>query len=89
MISPDRLQPPIPGVEVFRHTIAMPDWGYEVTLLENGDKIFSQWDGTSQTTVAPDGSKKGTFTGVRDHRRRGKYEGVAAYRERCLTSTRT
>ena len=39
-------------------------WGYEVTLLENGDKIFAEFDGTSQTMVAADGSKKSTFTGV-------------------------
>ena len=29
-----------------------------VTTFENGDKIFSKSTGTSQTTVAPDGSKK-------------------------------
>src|SRR6266576_6469791 len=39
-------------------------WGYDVISLENGDKIFAEWDGTSQTTVIPDGSKKSTFTGV-------------------------
>ena len=33
---------------------------YMVTTLENGDKIFSESTGTSQTTVAPDGSKKGS-----------------------------
>jgi hypothetical protein len=46
-------------------------------LLENGDKIFSQFDGTSQTMVAPDGSKKSTFTGViRYTGGTGKYEGI-------------
>jgi hypothetical protein len=45
--------------------------------LENGDKIFAQFDGTSQTTVAPDGSKKSTFTGViRYTGGTGQYQGV-------------
>jgi hypothetical protein len=40
-------------------------WGYGVIALENGDKIFSEYSGTSQTVVNPDGSKKSTFSGVR------------------------
>ena len=52
-------------------------WGYDVISLENGDKIFAQFDGTSQTTVAPDGSKKSTFTGVTRYiAGTGKYQGV-------------
>ena len=52
-------------------------WGYSVTSLENGDKIFAEYDGTSQTTVSPDGSKKSTFTGViRYTGGTGKYQGV-------------
>lgn len=39
-------------------------WGYEIGILENGDKIISRFDGTSQTTLNPDGSKKNTFTGT-------------------------
>lgn len=39
-------------------------WGYSVSVLESGDKIFSQWSGTSQTVLNPDGTKKSTYTGV-------------------------
>ena len=39
-------------------------WGYAIDILENGDKLFSQWSGTSQTIVNPDGSKKSIYTGV-------------------------
>ena len=38
--------------------------GYGYLILENGDKIFSRWDGTSQTTVNADGSRRSTFNGV-------------------------
>ena len=52
-------------------------WGYEVTTLENGDKIFGEFSGTSQTTVAPDGSKKSTYEGtMRWTGGTGKYQGV-------------
>ena len=55
-------------------------WGYDVTLLENGDKIFDQFDGTSQTTVAPDGSKKSTATVVTRYTGgTGKYEGIQGF----------
>jgi hypothetical protein len=52
-------------------------WGYRVIVLENGDKIFGEFSGTSQTVVAADGSKKSTnfnvllYTGGT-----GKYQGV-------------
>jgi hypothetical protein len=36
--------------------------GYSVTTYENGDKIFSEYSGTAQTTIGPDGSKQSTFT---------------------------
>jgi hypothetical protein len=39
-------------------------WGYSVTILENGDKIYSQFSGTTETTTAADGSKKTTTEGV-------------------------
>ena len=39
-------------------------WGYGVDTLENGDKIYSEFTGTSQTTVMPDGSKEGLFVGT-------------------------
>ena len=31
-----------------------------VTILENGDKIYQQYSGTTETTAAPDGSTKTT-----------------------------
>jgi hypothetical protein len=39
-------------------------WGYGIYILENGDKIFTRLDGTSQTSLNPDGSKKSTYTGT-------------------------
>jgi hypothetical protein len=39
-------------------------WGYGILVLENGDKIFTRNDGSSQTIVNPDGAKKSTATGV-------------------------
>jgi hypothetical protein len=35
-------------------------WGYMVTTLENGDKIYSEYSGVTETTVAADGSTKTT-----------------------------
>jgi hypothetical protein len=54
-----------------------PAWGYSVTLLENGDKIFAEFSGAIQTVVSPDGSKRTEATTV--HRwtgGTGKYQGV-------------
>lgn len=52
-------------------------WGYGVTTLESGDKIYSEWAGTAQTVVAPDGSKKSTFHATsRWTGGTGKYQGV-------------
>jgi hypothetical protein len=58
-----------------------PYRGYMVTTLENGDKIFSEFSGTSQTVVAEDGSKKSnteegteTWTGGT-----GRYKGVHGF----------
>jgi hypothetical protein len=49
-------------------------------LNQNGDKIFAEFDGTSQTTVTPDGSKKSTFTGVSRYTGgTGKYQGVQGF----------
>jgi hypothetical protein len=39
-------------------------WGYSVTTLENGDKIYSEISGTTETTTADDGSTKTTYEGV-------------------------
>ncbi len=35
-------------------------WGYAVTILENGDKIYQEFSGTTETTTADDGSTKTT-----------------------------
>lgn len=52
-------------------------WGYEVVALENGDKIYGEWTGTSQTVVGADGSKKTTFEGTSTWTGgTGKYQGV-------------
>jgi hypothetical protein len=52
-------------------------WGYEVTTLENGDKIFDEYNGTAQTVVGADGSKKSTVEAVsRWTGGTGKYQGV-------------
>ena len=52
-------------------------WGYSVLLLENGDKIFVQWDGTSHTIASADGSRKSTFTGtLRLTGGTGKFQGI-------------
>jgi hypothetical protein len=39
-------------------------WGYGVSILENGDKIYVQNSGTTETTVAADGSTKTTVENV-------------------------
>jgi len=52
-------------------------WGYTVEVLENGDEIFSTFDGTSAAFVDSDGSRKrittsiGIYTGGT-----GKYVGI-------------
>jgi hypothetical protein len=39
-------------------------WGYRVYILENGDKIFGQWSGTTHSTLNADGTRKNVFTGT-------------------------
>jgi hypothetical protein len=39
-------------------------YGYYNYVLENGDKIYARFDGTSQTMVNSDGSKKNNFLAV-------------------------
>jgi hypothetical protein len=52
-------------------------WGYRIIVLENGDKIFGEMSGTSQTVVAADGSKKTTYSGIVVYTGgTGKYQGV-------------
>jgi hypothetical protein len=56
--------------------------GYSVVVLDNGDKMFNEFSGTSQTVVGPDGSKKSTYTGVsRFTGGTGRYQGVRAFEE--------
>ena len=51
--------------------------GYATTTYENGDKIFAEINGISQTVVNPDGSKKGSFSGItRFTGGTGKYQRV-------------
>jgi hypothetical protein len=45
--------------------------------LENGDKIFGESSGTTQTVVGADGSKKTTYSGVVVYTGgTGKYQGI-------------
>jgi hypothetical protein len=39
-------------------------WGYDVLTLNNGDKIFVEWSGTTQTEMAADGTTKTVFAGA-------------------------
>jgi hypothetical protein len=38
--------------------------GYLVYAMENGDKVFARWEGITQTTINPDGSKVSQVLGV-------------------------
>ena len=38
--------------------------GYGTITYENGDKIFEEFNGISQAVTKPDGSKKGSFSGI-------------------------
>ena len=52
-------------------------WGYGIDILEDGDKIFFQWSGTTQSTLSSDGSKKTMYTGVNTLTGgTGKYRGI-------------
>ena len=52
-------------------------WGYDVTVLENGDKIFAQWSGTTQTVFNADGTRRTRYTGVTTFTGgTGKYRGI-------------
>lgn len=41
-----------------------PHWGYFVINMENGDRIYGRGGGNSRTTFLPDGSTKGTYSGM-------------------------
>lgn len=61
-------------------------WGYSVFILENGDKIFAQWSGTTQTVFNPDGSKTNSYSGVYTLTGgTGKYRGVHGLRRELST----
>ncbi len=46
-------------------------------MLENGDKIFSEFSGTSQTFTDSNGKKESTFTGVTRYTGgTGRYKGI-------------
>jgi hypothetical protein len=52
-------------------------WGYRIVVLDNGDKIFGQWSGTTYSTLNADGSKKNVFTGTYTLTGgTGKYRGI-------------
>jgi hypothetical protein len=52
-------------------------WGYTVTTLENGDKIYGEWSGTTQTEATADGSTKNVFEGTQVWvGGTGRYQGV-------------
>jgi hypothetical protein len=54
-----------------------PNWGYTVITLENGDKIFSEFRGVSQTVVTPDGTKNSTAVTVANYTGgTGRYQAV-------------
>jgi hypothetical protein len=39
-------------------------WGYSITVLENGDKIYAQFIGTIWTVEGAGGTKQATYTGT-------------------------
>ena len=41
-----------------------PARGYGIWILEDGNKIFSEWNGTAHSEVTATGSKRGTFNGA-------------------------
>lgn len=52
-------------------------WGYNVDTLENGDKIYSQFSGTSHTVINADGVRKSTYTGTSTYTGgTGIYQGI-------------
>ncbi|NNG05667.1 MAG: hypothetical protein HKM95_16415 [Inquilinus sp.] len=52
-------------------------WGYNVDTLENGDKIYSQFSGTSHTVINPDGVRKSTYIGTATYTGgTGIYQGI-------------
>jgi hypothetical protein len=51
--------------------------GYYVYMMDNGDKIFARWEGLTQTTINPDGSKASEVWGVTTlNGGTGKFKGI-------------
>jgi hypothetical protein len=84
--SPDDDQPNCEGLKLVEQWLRSysdyvdrngTSWGYAVTVLENGDKIFAEFSSAVQTVVSPDGSKKTAATAVQKWTGgTGKYLGV-------------
>jgi hypothetical protein len=52
-------------------------WGYTVITFDNGDKIFAEYSGSSQTVVAEGDKKQSTYVGVTTYTGgTGIYQGV-------------
>lgn len=41
-----------------------PAWGYNTYITDKGNKIFSEYSGSSESTTTETGSKRGTFHGT-------------------------
>ena len=55
-------------------------WGYTVDTYENGDKIYSQFSGTSHTVINADGVRKSTYTGTSTYTGgTGLYRGIRGF----------
>ena len=39
-------------------------YGYEIVIMENGDRTYSKFEGTTYTTLLPQGKVKSTFSGT-------------------------
>jgi len=66
-------------------------WGYDIWVLENGDKIFLEWSGTSSSTDDLDRSKRSSFVGVlRITGGTGRFIGIRGLlREQVIFSPKT
>jgi hypothetical protein len=68
-----RNHPVISGVKVVEVTVrgfsdytngVGPAQGYSTWILEDGNKVYAQWSGTSYTTTTSTGSQQGTYNGM-------------------------
>jgi len=52
-------------------------WGYRVITLENGDKIFAEFSGVSQTSGGSEGARRSVATSVATYTGgTGRYQGI-------------